>query len=193
MSCTQRRRKWSLTTAGVAAVVLALGCGEGEVPRDGDLRSTGEGTDFTAALQVRVTSEGIRPDTLRMAIGDTVHLRISNDGPRPVEFMIGRIPMESSFEVPFFADVTMLEMDGPIVASEVPTGNGPVRTSGRMQHPQAYFYLRSGESASTTFIVPAGHEGVWQMACFIDGHDARRLRGVVLVTPGRADGRRSGS
>jgi hypothetical protein len=183
---TQRRRTWSLTTAGLVAVVLALGCGEGEVPRNGDRRTTGGGTDSTAALQVLVTSDGIRPDTLRMAVGDTVRLRISNDGPRPVEFMIGRIPMESSFEVPFFADVTMLEMDGPIVASEVPTGTGPVRTSGRMQHPQAYFYLRSGESASATFIVPAGHEGVWQMACFLDGHDASPLQGVVLVTPGRS-------
>lgn len=62
--------------------------------------------------------------------------------------------------------VEMLEMEGPIVAAETPTGAGrPARPGGEMRHDQAYFYLRLGEEGAATFVVPADHTGVWRMAC----------------------------
>lgn len=144
--------------------------------------TAGMAADIGTATDVRLTDNGIVPDTIRMAVGDTVRLVVVNETDGPLEFLMGRQPTTWAFETPFFAGVEMLEMEGPIVAAETPTGAGrPARPGGEMRHGQAYFYLRPGEGGSATFVVPPDHAGAWQMACFLEGHARQGFRGVVLV------------
>jgi hypothetical protein len=164
----------------LAHAVSACGGGD-EVPgRTGE--AAGIGATVGGALEVRLTSDGIVPDTLRMAVGDTVRLVVLNETDGPLEFLIGRDPTASAFETPFFAGVQMLAMEGSILAAETPTGSGrPARPGGEMRHGQAYFYLRPGEKGSATFVAPPDHVGVWRMACFLEDHAREGFRGVVLM------------
>jgi hypothetical protein len=114
-------------------------------------------------------------------VGDTVRLTITNTADRPLEFFIGRGVGRASFDTSFFAGITMTSMEGPVIASERPTGQGPARDSGTMRHPHVYFFLRPAESAAATFVVPPDRRGVWEMGCFLEGHYQEGMRGVVLV------------
>ena len=170
----------------VPVVLLAFAiaaCGDSdtgarEVPEDAGPAEAANRT----TLQVRLTRAGIVPDTLRLAAGDTVRLVVVNETAGPLEFLMGRQAGPYAFEVPFFAGVEMLEMEGPLIAAETPTGSGrPARPGGEMRHAQAYFFLRPGEEGAATFVVPPDHAGVWSMACFLEGHAREGLRGVVVV------------
>lgn len=157
-------------------------CGDGDTVPGAAEETSGIPGDPRTATEVRLTDDGIVPDTVRMAVGDTVRLVVVNETDGPLEFLMGRQPTAGAFETPFFAGVEMLQMEGPIVAAETPTGTGrPARPGGEMRHGQAYFYVRPGEEGSATFVVPTDHAGGWQMACFLEDHARQGFRGVVLV------------
>lgn len=174
-----------MTRALLPVLLLAYAvtaCGDGDTAPGSTEESGGIPANGVTMTEVRLTDDGIVPDTLRMGVGDTVRLVVVNETDSPLEFMMGRQPSTSAFETPFFAGVEMLEMEGPIVATETPTGAGrPARPGGDMRHDQAYFYLRPGEEGSATFVVPPAHAGVWRMACFLEDHAREGFQGVVLV------------
>ena len=179
---------------GTLLLVVASGACSGEAGGAGSADAdTAAALAGAHVLDVRLTSEGIVPDSLRMAAGDTVRLSVVNATDRALEFMIGRDPTASAFMTPFFAGVEMLRMEGPILATETPTGAGrPARPGGEMRHQQVLFYLRPGERGAVTFTVPADRAGVWQMACFLEGHAQEGFSGVVMVAPSDSDPRAVG-
>lgn len=178
---------------GLLALLIAVGCRDRPNPvTDRDQSNPGTARDraisdtavVAADVVVRLTTEGILPDTLRFIVGDTVRLMVRNEANQALEFLIGREATPYTFKQPFFADVRILHMEGPIVAAEIATGEGaPARPGGAMRHAQLYFYLKPGEVGTLTFVVPTRRQGVWEMACFLGAHGDAGLRGVVVVLP----------
>ncbi len=170
--------------AVVLATAAAAGCGDPPREAASGGRAPAEAADqepVSIRSDVELTAGAIQPDTLRWTVGDTVRLAITNTADQPLEFFIGRGVGQSSFDTSFFAGIPMTSMEGPVIAAERPTGRGPARDSGTMRHPHVYFFLRPGELAAVTFVVPPDRRGVWEMGCFLAGHYQEGVRGVVLV------------
>ncbi len=161
-----QRRRGREAVAGLVAVALAACASGAPTPRP-----TTPGTAAAPrAVSVIMRDYLFEPTPLRLVRGETVRFTVFNAGLLPHDFVLGGPDVQAAWASAEAAATPPAFTATPPPAS-VPPGLGGVRV-----------YLRSGESASVVYTVPAA--GGLQLICQVPGHAAQGMVGlVVFVEP----------
>ena len=161
------RRRGCVGAAALLAALVVGACVSG-APSPGPI------TPGTAAapraISVIMRDYLFEPSPLRLVRGETVRFTIVNGGLLPHDFVLGAASVQDAWASAEAAATPPGFTATPPPAS-VPPGVGGLRV-----------YLRSGESASIVYTVPAA--GELQLVCQVPGHAAQGMVGAVaFVTP----------
>lgn len=179
-------RKVSLF-AVLAIAVFAVACGGPATP---------EPVEFT----VELSEFAFSPDTIEVQVGQEVTINLVNNGALEHEFMIGHDAMEmdgvvSMYTEDFFA---VAGVDAPEIiggADMEDMDHDDDEDMEDMEHDDEDEHggtdhgfmvsVKTGETASFTFIVTEEMVGEWELGCFLDSgsHYTAGMVGALIVNP----------
>lgn len=186
---------------GVSIALLLAACG-GSEPAAGD--------DETRVIDISLFEFQFEPAEIHLTVGETVTLKLVNDGGTDHEFMAGREVHDEDgiphgFEQDFFDTVEDLTIDPPDALETSMEGMSSDSTMADMDETtmadmgdettmagmdededmdMGVMVVREpGDSATITFTVTADSVGEWQIGCFEEEgkHWTEGMKGTIIV------------